>query len=159
MQAVVLITHIESGRIYKHFLRLKAECRDHLDAYFCVHMSAGSRAEPGHEAQPDFRLSGSDEEACLSARHAEKLARGGTVVPGFTDLTYMPALLSPRLANYSHIWIVEYDVDFAGRWDRFFASVAGSEADLIGTTIYPRQQSLDWMGWPIFEPPPRVSHE
>jgi hypothetical protein len=157
MQAVILVTHIETGQIYKHFLRLKAECRDHLDAYLCVHMSADRRAEPGHEAQVDFRLSASDEEACLPARHAEKIARGGTIVPGFCDLTYMPALLSPRLANYTHVWIVEYDVDYAGPWDRFFGPLAGSEADLIGTTFYPRQQSLDWMWWPIFEAPPAVS--
>ena len=157
MQAVVLVTHLETEPIYKHFLRLKVECRDHLDAYFCVHMSPGNGPEPGHGAPADFRPSASDEAAWLPARHAEKIARGGAIMPGFCDLTYMPALLGPRLANYTHVWIVEYDVDYAGRWDRFFVPLAGSEADLIGTTFYPKDQSRDWMWWPMFEAPPSVS--
>ena len=77
--------------------------------------------------------------------------------PDLPTLTYMPALLNPRLSDYSHFWIVEYDVDYAGHWDQFFSQFVDSQADLIGTTFYPRHQSLDWMWWPSFEAPPTVS--
>lgn len=157
MQAVVLITHIETEQVWKHFLRLKAESQSHLDAYLCVHVSPDSQAPLGHRTQADFRVYASDEREYIPDRYREKVLKGGTIVPGFCDLTYMPVLLNPRLSNYSHVWIVEYDVDYAGHWDQFFAPLADSQADLIGTTFYTKKQSLDWMWWPSFEAPAVVS--
>jgi hypothetical protein len=155
MQAVLFVTHMESERIYKHFLRIKAETLGLLDSFLCVHESASSRRT--FDCPADFRLSAADEEKYLPARYAEKISQGGNIVPKFTDLTHMPALLSPRLSNYSYIWLVEYDVDFAGRWDQFFSPLLASHADFIGTTLFPRHQSMDWMWWPSFKAPPVVS--
>jgi hypothetical protein len=155
MQAVLFVTHIESERIYKHFLRIKAESCSLLDSFLCVHASANSQR--AFDCPADFRLSAVDEAKYLPARYAEKISQGGTIVPKFSDLAYMPALLSPRLSNYSYIWIIEYDVDFAGRWDQFFSPLLDSHADLIGTTLLPKNRSMDWMWWASFHAPPTVS--
>ena len=105
----------------------------------------------------DFQITSHEEKQFLPFRYAEKLRLGGTIIPGFTDLTYMPVLLSERLASYSHIWIIEYDVDFAGSWDSLFHQFMNREADLIGTSLYPRRDCQDWIWWKSFEAPLTVS--
>jgi hypothetical protein len=116
MHAAVLVTHIESDAIGQHFKRLKADTRGLLDVFLCVHESA-EHVAGGLAA--DFRVSSFDEASTLPNRYAEKMRRGGSITPGFADLTYMPVLLA-QLSNYSHIWVLEYDLDFAGAWDAFF---------------------------------------
>src|ERR1700682_785346 len=139
MQAVFFLTHIESQLIYEHFLRLKAETRGILDVYLAVHERA---AEPAYMSIPaDFRIPEAGIwQNIFRVRYAEKTARGGTFIPGFADLVYIPTMLGAELADYSYIWFLEYDVDFAGPWDVFFRSVMASQADLIGTTLYPKDQ-------------------
>jgi hypothetical protein len=154
-QAVVFLTHIASPRIIYHFLRLKAETRGLLDSYLCVHNGANYSRDGNHIA--DFAVSSRDEEKTLPIRFAEKVRRGGTITPGFPDLAYMPALLSRRLSEYDYIWMVEYDVDFAGHWREFFRPVVSSRADLIGTTLYPQADCPGWDHWKWFEPPGAVS--
>jgi len=154
MQAVILITHIESDAVGQHFDRLNFECSGLLDAFLCVHGPAA--ADAGKALRADFRISPADEQRSLPLRYAEKMRRGGSAIPGFPDLIYMP-VLRDRLTQYTHIWIMEYDVDFAGAWGDFFAPLIGSAADLMGTTIYPRSQCADWMWWPSFETPTEVS--
>ncbi|MBX9711316.1 MAG: hypothetical protein K2X60_09810 [Xanthobacteraceae bacterium] len=106
----------------------------------------------------DFLISSAQEQQCLPHRYADKMRHGGTIVPGFTDLSYMPVLRSDRLAKYSFIWIVEYDVDFAGSWDSLFSQMLHSEADLIGTSFYPRADCRDWVWWKSLKAPTTV-HE
>src|SRR5262249_41557255 len=75
---------------------------------------------------------------------------------GFRDLFYFPVL--QRLKHYSHIWFVEYDVDFAGDWDRFFARTIDRRADFLGTTILPQAESKDWGHWHYFVAPQVRGH-
>src|SRR5271169_2929986 len=104
MQAVVFLTHIESEPIYQHFLRLKAEARGLLDVYLAVHDCSGQVTRLSLPA--DFRVPANGIwQDKFSARYAEKKARGGTFVPGFVDLVYVPIMLSPELAGYSSIWL------------------------------------------------------
>ena len=42
---------------------------------------------------------------------------------------------------------MEYDVDFAGRWDDLFAPFADNDADLLTTTLMYRHQCPDWPHW------------
>src|SRR5450432_3132520 len=133
MQASIFLTHLESEPIYQHFLRIKAETRGLLHAYLAVHDCANELTRRSLPA--DFRIAANGIwQDIFSIRYAEKAARGGAFLPGFADLIYMPLMLSPKLANYSSIWFLEYDVDFAGPWDAFFGPLVSSEADLIGTT-------------------------
>lgn len=154
-QAVVLLTHIVSPEIFEHFDRLKAETKNILDAYLCVREPATHYDATKFSA--DFRISRRDGKTLVPKRYAEMKSRGGTLLPGFSDLASMPALLSGRLSEYSYIWMVEYDVDFAGTWHDFFGEIISSDADLMGTTFYPRSQCPEWYHWDWFEPPMKVS--
>src|ERR1700687_1483156 len=158
MQAVILLTHLESEPIYQHFIRIKAETRGLLDVYLAVHDCIGKVTRFSLPA--DFRVppDGIWQDK-FSIRHAEKNARGGTFLPGFTDLIYMPIMLSPELAGYSFIWFLEYDVDFAGPWDAFFRPLLASQADLIGTTFYRKDQCPEWDFWAGLATPAQISSE
>ncbi len=154
MQAIVFVTHIESEPVHKHFLRLKAEIQGLLDVFLCVHEPAWRAAEP---LPADFRLSASDAGDTLPTRHAAMMQRGRGILPGYTDLAYMPALLSQRLSAYAHIWVMEYDVDYAGPWDEFFSPLMENQTDLLGAMLYPRAQFTEWFHWRWFETPAEVS--
>src|ERR1700676_2325647 len=118
MQAIVFLTHMESEPIYQHFLRLKAETQGILDVYLALHEPSDGRS--GISLPVDFLIPATGLwQNIFTVRYAEKKVRGGTFVPGFTDLIYIPILLGPQLADYSHIWFIEFDVDFAGPWNEF----------------------------------------
>jgi hypothetical protein len=145
-QALVFLTHIETERIYAHFLRLKNTTRGLLDVFLCVHEPT-PHVDSAIRLRADFRISSRDEEQILPKRFAEKLERGGAITPGFPDLAYMPAILSPRLSSYGHIWLMEYDVDYSGDWKDFFTPLVARQADLLATTILPRNLCPGWTHW------------
>ena len=76
MQAVILLTHLESEPIYQHFIRIKAETRGLLDVYLAVHDCIGKVTRFSLPA--DFRVppDGIWQDK-FSIRHAEKNAAGG----------------------------------------------------------------------------------
>jgi hypothetical protein len=133
MQAVVFLTHLRSGRISRHFARLKRECG--FDAFLFFH-SKGDGA------------------ALLPSRAVEAKERKIAYDYGGTDLIFIPAMLAPE--GYEHIWLVEYDADFAGNWKTFFDKASESEADFLATTIFSKEDSEGWHHWPWFEAPPEV---
>jgi hypothetical protein len=158
VQAIVFLTHIESEQICQHFLRLKAETRGLLDVYLVVHDCGGHVTRPSLPA--DFRVPAEGIwQDRFAARYADKKARGGTFIPGFVDLVYLPTMLSPELSGYSSIWLLEYDVDFAGTWDAFFRPLLSSSADLIGTDLYPKDRCPDWYFWPGIAAPAQLAPE
>ena len=73
---------------------------------------------------------------------------------GYTDLAYMPAMANEQFRFYRYIWIIEYDVDYAGNWANFFTDAMRSSADYIATTIVTRADSEIGSWWPTFRAPP-----
>ena len=118
-QAILFVTHIISAKIYNHFVRLKTETQNVLDAYLCVCEPA--RHCDTNKFSADFWISRREEKNLAPKRYAEKKYRGGGVLPGFNDLANAPALLSSQLLEYRYIWVVEYDVDFLN-WQNFCGS-------------------------------------
>lgn len=95
----------------------------------------------------------------LPQRHRHFLDRGGNLVPGFTDLVYATAFFSQPLLRYRYLWLVEYDVDYAGDWSAFFQQFAGDHTDLLGASLYSRAQSAKWLHWLWFNAPvPEQAH-
>jgi hypothetical protein len=145
MQAVLFLTHFTSQRIARHFSRLKRETASRLDAFLCLHQKRPFTLFPA-----DFFIRSEDSERILPVRCEERQRSGRNY--GFVDLFCFPAF--QRLKRYSHIWFVEYDVDYAGDWGSFFARRMGSRADFLGTTVLPQAESKDWDHWPYFVAPP-----
>jgi hypothetical protein len=154
-QAVVFVTHIESPRVIGHFSRLRSETQELLDSFLCIH--DGGHAHDSSGVQAEFRIGAADAARVIPERVAEKERAGQSLIPGYTDLAYMPALLDPRLAEYGYIWLVEYDADYAGNWSDFFRPLVHSRADLLGSTIFPRSDCPGWHPWRGFSASPDVS--
>lgn len=158
MQAAVFLTHLHDPVIDRHFLRLRAEASGVLDVFRCTHVPPST--DGPHEVLPgDFQVTDAEARRMLPLRHAERMLKGGNLIPGFADLAYMPLLLSVSMQRYDHLWLVEYDVDYSGNWRTFFQTFSSYSADYLSTTIYPRQQDPEWMHWRWFRVAKEVSPE
>jgi len=157
-QAVVLLSHIETPMIARHFARLRRETSGLIDAFFCLHQPQPV-PEMTANAAVDLVITARDGAHLLPHRESERRRGGRPFNRGFNDLIWMPAYLHPQLTGYDYLWIVEYDVDFAGDWRRFFARTMQSRADLLSASILPRVQCPQWANWPGFDCPPEVSSD
>lgn len=165
-QAIVFVTHRQSERIVRHFERLCAETHGLLASFLCVHETSPAErrvisGENGRKASlaPDFHIGAERGQRILPQRFAQMRRSHRFYNSGFTDLTYMPALSSSDLNAYDYVWVVEYDVDFAGNWRNFFGSFMGSRADFLGANLYPRRIEDDWVQWSWFRTPAEVPYQ
>jgi hypothetical protein len=170
-QAIVFLTHFKSKRVFRHFQRLQDETRGLLETLLCIHNPVRQR----HKSQrilaalpplakaslpaPDFEIDLESGRSLLPNRFVQMRERNAWYNLGFTDLAYMPALLSKRLSRYEYIWVLENDVDYAGNWRDFFNNTMGSRADLLSSYIYTRNQNSDWEHWTWFNAPAEVSFD
>jgi hypothetical protein len=143
-QAIIFLTHSRSRRVLRHFHRLSAETRGLLSTFLCVH-------DP---RQPDDRarilVAAVDEE-----RKYEFLPQPSLPVEaGERILPYRTAqmrICSTHLRGYDHIWVLEYDVDFAGNWRDFFLTTMESKA-----AQHPRHPEDSWPHWSWFRSPAEI---
>src|SRR5262249_54026723 len=133
--------------------RLKAQTKGLAHAFLCVDAMASQGTLPA-----DFRVTELDGQALLPTRSEQRLLRHSALIPGFTDLAYMPTLLSDALAGYQYLWLVEYDVDYAGDWSSFFSQFADNAADFLGAALSPRSAFADWVHWSWFKAPVDEQH-
>lgn len=49
-----------------------------------------------------------------------------------------------KFPQYAYYWIIEYHVDFSGRWSDFFGSFDHNEADLLCTNLHRHPVNPDW---------------
>lgn len=133
--AGIFLTHVESPRIRRHFERLVEETGPAITWHLVQ-----SRDPFPH---PDVPFAYPDPAAVLPARYATMREHGG-VQGGYLDTLLVP-VLSGLEADL--LWLCEYDVDYAGRWDELFGKVADRDADLLTTTLMYRHQQPKWPWW------------
>lgn len=154
-QALVFLTHRQDQSVLRHFLRLRQETKDVLASFLCVHERCS--ISPENALKADFTVQLQEAARLLPGRYA-LFQQSGThrFENGFCDLLYVPVLMSSHLAMYEYVWLIEYDVDYAGHWSRFFFEAAKSRADFLGTTIFSREQCPSWLHWRWFSAPEDV---
>jgi len=128
-------------RVKGHFERLRSEARACLDVYLAVN-PASLPAIPGLGA-----------EELMPRRWAAMQARG-LMVPGYVDTLWMPLGLT---APYPYVWMIEYDVDYAGDWGDFFAQFRRNRADLLTTSLTRLSDDPAWDYWPDLRAPAAVA--
>jgi hypothetical protein len=75
------------------------------------------------------------------------------IVPGNSDLALLA--FARRRPGYSHVWMIEYDVMFAGSPALLARLDAASEAELItATRVRTGRESPAWYWWPTLHPAP-----
>ncbi len=133
--AGIFFTHVRTPRVRRHFRRLVAESSGQVTWHFVFNPDAGARPKA------PFAY---DDPADVMAGRYRAMERNGGVQGGYLDTALIPCL---RALRSDHLWVMEYDVDFAGRWDDLFAPFAGNDSDLLTTTLMYREQSQDWPHW------------
>jgi hypothetical protein len=145
--AGIFLTHVESPRIRRHFDRLVDETGSWVSWHFVL-----SRDPFPH---PDVPFDYPDPAAVLPARYAAMTAHGG-VQGGYLDTLLVPVLSG---LDADQLWLCEYDVDYAGRWDELFSGLADREADQLTTTLMYRHEQPKWPWRRSAAAPPGVPPE
>jgi hypothetical protein len=133
--AGVFLTHRDSPRIRGHFDRLVAESSGLVEWHFVLSRDAFPR--------PDAPFAYEDPAEVMPVRY-RRMAEHGGVQGGYLDTLLVPVL---RGLTADHLWVCEYDVDVAGRWDDVLGRFADNEADLLTTTVMWRREQRRWPWW------------
>ncbi|TPN89443.1 hypothetical protein FJ988_00550 [Mesorhizobium sp. CU3] len=142
--AGIFITHVLNDRIQAHFDRLCRETREIMDWRLVHNPWTLSDLVAGRgEVEID--------ESSARVRQAMKNER---LQMGYMDIVLFPLA---RSANREFVWVLEYDVDFAGRWLDFFQQFSSNDADLLTTTINTRRRDPRWTFWDSANGPCRKS--
>jgi hypothetical protein len=145
--AGIFLTHVESPRIRRHFERLVEETGSWVTWHFVL-----SRDPFPH---PEVPFGYPDPATVMPARYAAMTEHGG-VQGGYLDTLLVPVLSG---LDADHLWLCEYDVDYAGRWDTLFGGLAERDADLLTTTLMYRHEQPKWPWWRSAAAPPDVPPE
>jgi hypothetical protein len=153
--AGVFVTHRDTPRIRRHFERLVEESGDQVGWQLVL------SHDPYPRPQAPFAYD--DPADVLPSRYAAMVANGG-VQGGYLDTLLVPVLrglaADPELGRGAeHLWVCEYDVDFAGHWADLFAEVGRSDADLLTSTVMFRHEQPRWSWWPTARAPDAVPQE
>ncbi|CDX17834.1 hypothetical protein MPLSOD_10435 [Mesorhizobium sp. SOD10] len=133
-QAGIFITHVLNDRIRAHFDRLRHETEAIIDWQFAYNPWTLSDLVAG---RGDFEI----DRTSVRVRQAMS---SGNLSMGYMDIVLFPLAKS---ANREFVWVLEYDVDFAGRWLDFFQQFSNNGADLLATTLNTRRRDRRWTFW------------
>ena len=139
-QCALFLTSTTDERVIKQFKRLRAQAQDHVDVYLVVNSS------------PLPVVASPDAEELMPLRFAAMMANG-FMVPGYVDLIWMPLGLA---APYPYVWMIEFDVDYAGDWGQFFAQFRRNRADLLTTSLTRLVDDPGWDHWETIRAPATV---
>ena len=140
----VFLTHRDSPRIRHHFERLVAESADLVSWHLVLSHDAYPR--------PEATFGYPDPAEVMPLRYRAMEENGG-VQGGFLDTLLVPVL---GALEGDHVWLCEYDVDFAGHWSELLAPLADHDADLMTTTVMYRSEQPKWPWWRTAAAPPDV---
>jgi len=139
-QCVLFVTHRWSPELARHYARLKAEAGPVLDVFLVF--QANDPALPGRlGVEPDYVIT--DQDIAAQFPHRYQQYAPSWHFPAL-EMVWMTVFLSAKFAGYTHCWMMEYDVDFSGPWNRFFAPAVEYEGDLLGISIRPLSDTPRW---------------
>ena len=144
MQAILFLSHLTSPAIYRTFRRLRDVRPRAYDAVWLYDAASGPppwwvRTHPHHTYS------------------AERLIRTGypfmgeTLTPGNA---HFPIIDFRRQHDeYTHYWVVEYDVRFTGAWADFFEAFEDNEADFLSAGLAWHADAPGWVWWDALSHP------
>jgi hypothetical protein len=133
--AGIFLFHQPSERILGHYQRLVSETQDHVNWKIVFN--------PENTPDPKMDIPSPSAEAVLPNRFLQ-MERTGGIQGGLLDLVIVPCAAA---LDADFVWILEYDVDFSGSWDKFFRQFSDNTADLLTSTVIPRANSSNWFHW------------
>jgi hypothetical protein len=136
----LFLTSTTDERVIRQFERLRAEAEDNVDVYLVVNSSP----------LPVIPCGGSED---LMPQRWAAMRANGFMIPGYLDTIWMPLGL---IAPYPYVWMIEFDVDYAGDWSQFFAQFRRNRADLLTTSLTRLADDPGWDHWETLRAPATV---
>lgn len=157
--AILLLTHLDIAPVFDEYSKLSSETASNTNVFILCDNTKSDfdkyRDDPRvilftRDCLADLPYPGKSSPGRLeSSQEADPHHQAFNFDPGNVDLPVL--LFFHRFPDYAHYWVVEYDVRYSGAWSDFFKSHAGSDADLLGTTLCRRDGSEDWHYWPSLD--------
>jgi hypothetical protein len=150
-QAIAWLSYLDDPEADAAFLKLREEAEDFGSVIKVRHDPDG----PGRHDTLALELSDIEIASALPPRFEQMRRLQLAINRGYCDLLQF-AVFQDR-PDFDYYWFIEYDVDFTGSWRTFFAEFVDTPADLLGTNLYPKALSQDWLHWKWFKPPAHVA--
>jgi hypothetical protein len=138
-QAILYLSHVVNRTLRRAYGHLKRECAGVADVYFVLNLN-DENVPPG--AKGTFPI---------TPAHRAALglpSRTGIVGRNWWN-DHDRALLAFRQLKpeYDYYWIMEYDVEFSGRWSELFNAFADNTSDLLCTSMHRPETNPNWGWW------------
>jgi len=133
--AGLFVTHVDTPRVRAHFNRLCRETAGFIDWHFLYN--------DGNRPAPRWDVKTRSPEDMMPARFRQMVKNEG-IMNGHQDPLIIPCVLA---LGRRYVWVMEYDVDFAGPWGDFFGLYRDDQTDLLTTTLTTPTIEPDWHHW------------
>jgi hypothetical protein len=143
-QALLFLCHRQEPGFIRRFRALARAFKPYGDAYFIV----DSSTQPVSDAIRALRHSSFSLESLKSLGYAWMHE---DLMPGHVHFPLMD--FAARFPDYTHYWVIEYDVRFSGPWRLFFWRMQFSRADFLATHLSHHEDQPSWWWWDTFSSP------
>jgi hypothetical protein len=132
----LFLHHVNNASIDRHFARLVAET-DGLVVWHRLY-------NPGRGDAPETDVPYMHPALSMPRRFDAFMCNPGGIQGGYVDVAILPTLLA---TGGPFVWVMEYDVEFAGDWRDVFVAFADNRADFLATSVLSWLESRDWWYW------------
>jgi hypothetical protein len=148
-QAILYLSHVVNRTLWRAYKRLERECGGFADVYFVLNLS--SESVPS-DVKGTFPITPAQRARLGHPSRAGIVGWWMDTSPSHTRIIQSgidQALLAFRKIKpgYDYYWIVEYDVEFSGRWSELFNAFADNTSDLLCTNMFRHETNPTWAWW------------
>lgn len=148
-QAILYLSHFVNKTQWGSYKRLERECKGIADAYYVLNLN--DENVPA-EAAGTFPVRPSQRAALGHPSRAEDVGWWMDTGPSHTRVIRSgidQALLVFRQSKpeYDHYWIMEYDVEFSGRWSVLLGAFRDNTSDLLCSSMHGDDINPTWDWW------------
>ncbi|CAA7625490.1 hypothetical protein [Magnetospirillum sp. UT-4] len=144
-EAVLLMTHFIDDVIVARYRRLVAESGSRP---VFVLLNASDDVNPSYRRPRDLKVFSFTAESLRGLGYPTK---GRRIRDKDIELFVFPFFRA--YTEFDRVWVVEYDVEFTGRWSELFDHFADSQAALLATSLHRHAVNPAWPNWPSVSTP------
>ena len=148
-QAILYLSHVVNRTLWGAYKRLERECGSFADVYFVLNLDSDS-------VPPNVK--GTFPITPAQRAGLGHPSRSGTVgwwmdtAPTHTRdiqsaIDRAVLVFRQTKPEYDYYWIVEYDVEFSGRWSELYGAFADNTSDLLCSSMHRHETNPTWAWW------------
>ena len=160
-QAILYLSHVVNKTQWRSYKHLECECSHLADVYYVLNLNSES-VPP--DLKDTFPVTPAKRAALGHPSRAGNVGWWMDTSPNHTrdiQSAIDRALLVFRQAkpDYDYNWIVEYDVEFSGRWSELFDAFADNTSDLLCSNLHRYETNPTWDWWRSIQWPDNAKPE